>query len=724
MRQRKKPCAAWKNIVITGLLLTGMFSGVVACGKSEETATVSEDISTETKETAETCEKPAYFFKTEGKYFAIYDGSDYEPTYLNGVNLGSGKPGYFPGELAITKEEYLRWFGEIAEMNCNTIRVYTVMMPCFYEALYEYNETAEQKLYLFQGVWYNEDQIVETEDAYDIYEEALQDAYNLVDIIHGEGEVQQKAGKAYGKYRYDISQYVIGWILGIECDAEFVQGTNDKHADECSYQGNYLYTSEDANPFETFMCQLGDKTLSYEMKKYGMQRPLSFSNWPTADMLSHPNEPGADHEDAVTINMEHLKGTKEFEAGVFAAYHIYPYYPEFMIYDTKYASYRNEDGELDNYKAYLEDLIAQHTMPVLVAEYGVPSSRGCTHENPLTGFNQGGVNEQEQGDMLASMAKDIYDSGYCGGLAFTWQDEWFKRTWNTMDYSDPDRRAYWSDMQTSEQNFGMLAFDPGKENCVAQVDGDLSEWSEEDVIAGDENLSVSVKHDARYLYLLVKGETLDPEKEEIFIPFDITPQSGSVIYKDTTFSRPVDFVIDLNGKDDSAVKVQSYYDRYIFSYQKLDETLDCSGFNDPDTDIFNPVYLCLNKELVFPETKEVLEFSKYETGKLRYGNGNPEAAEYDSLADFCYGDHAVELRIPWSLLNFRDPSTKEIENNLHESDEASGYYIDEIYVGVNTKQYAADLEAYTWDNWKYVAYHERLKQSYYILKDCYGQLKL
>lgn len=710
-----------KNLFLMGALL---FCALLLVGCNGKSKTPQEPADTKASQAQQSKEKKEYYFKTEDSYFVVYNGKSYEKTYLNGVNLGSGKPGCFPGELGITKEEYLRWFQEISQMNCNTIRVYTVMMPCFYEALYEYNETAENKLYLFQGVWYDEDQIVKTEDAYDIYDEALSDAYDLVDIIHGDADLKQKAGKAYGKYQYDVSEYVSGWILGIESDAEFVGGTNENHAAECSYQGVYLGTTEEANPFETFMCKLGDQTLSYEMKKYQMQRPISWSNWPTADMLSHPNEPGADHEDAVTINVEHIKATDAFEAGVFASYHVYPYYPEFIMYDTKYASYQKEDGAPDNYKAYLEDLIAQHTVPVLVAEYGVPSSRGCTHENPLTGFNQGNLSEKQQGEMLASMATDIYDSGCCGGIAFTWQDEWFKRTWNTMDYSDPERRAYWSDVQTSEQNFGLLAFDPGKEETVANVDGDLSEWEESDVVAGDDYLAISLKQDARYLYMLVQGKDLNPENQRILIPLDITPQSGSTKYDTFAFSRAVDFVIDLNGKEDSSVKVQHYYDRYTFSYQQLDESLDLTGYEDKQADSFVPVYLCLNKELVFPETKQVLEFSKYDTGKLQYGNGNPDAADYDSLSDFCYGDHAVELRIPWSMLNFRDPSTKEIEADFHGTGELSGYQIDEIYAGVCTENQSVEMQSHTWDNWDQVIYHERLKQSYDILKDCYANLKV
>ena len=273
-----------KGFLMGALLFCALL--LVGCnGKSENQQ---EPADTKASQAQQSKEKKEYYFKTEDSYFTVYNGKSYEKTYLNGVNLGSGKPGYFPGELGITKEEYLRWFQEISQMNCNTIRVYTVMMPCFYEALYEYNETAENKLYLFQGVWYDEDQIVKTEDAYDIYDEALSDAYDLVDIIHGDADLKQKAGKAYGKYRYDVSEYVIGWILGIESDAEFVGGTNEKHAAECSYQGDYLGTTENANPFETFMCKLGDQTLSYEMKKYQMQRPISWSNWPTADMLLHP----------------------------------------------------------------------------------------------------------------------------------------------------------------------------------------------------------------------------------------------------------------------------------------------------------------------------------------------------------------------------------------------------------------------------------------------------
>jgi hypothetical protein len=44
-----------------------------------------------------------------GDRLAVYDGQgDFEPKFWNGVNLGATLPGHAPGELAPTKEDYLR----------------------------------------------------------------------------------------------------------------------------------------------------------------------------------------------------------------------------------------------------------------------------------------------------------------------------------------------------------------------------------------------------------------------------------------------------------------------------------------------------------------------------------------------------------------------------------------------------------------------------------------
>ncbi len=90
-----------------------------------------------------------YNSTTQGSHLQIQKDGKWEDLTLKGVNMGIAKPGHFPGETAITKDEYLRWFKAIGDMNANSIRVYTLHPPEFYEAFYEYNQLAEKPLYLF-----------------------------------------------------------------------------------------------------------------------------------------------------------------------------------------------------------------------------------------------------------------------------------------------------------------------------------------------------------------------------------------------------------------------------------------------------------------------------------------------------------------------------------------------------------------------------------------------
>lgn len=717
--------------------------------------------------------------KTGGQYLQVYKDGKWSDMLIKGVNIGMGKPGVFPGEAAIGKAEYLRWFKEIGEMNANTIRIYTLPPPAFYEALLEYNRKAKNPIYLLQGVWIDEEELVSSEDAYNeqLTKEYLQDIRKMVDVIHGNADIPDKPGHASGTYRADVSPYVLGWVLGIEWDPKMVAATDAKHAGMADYDGRYFKT-EKATPFEIWLAKSMDEAASYEADQYRWQRPVSFTNWVTTDLLKHPSEPLED-EDLVSVDPNKIQAQSDYKAGYFASYHVYPYYPEFLNYETKYTDYVNDRGEKDSYAGYLNDLKKAHDMPVLVAEFGVPESRGMTHRN-VQGWNQGAHNEQEQGDIDARLFEDIYHEGMAGGLVFTWQDEWFKRSWNSMDLDDPDRRPYWSNAQVSEQYFGLLAFDPGTPDSALYPDGEPDDWERAgkspipltgaSVQAADggkpanEIKQAFVSSDERYVYFRLDFGAgvlpMDWSSAGAMILLDTIPNQGEHRIpggSGLTTDAGIDFAVDLRGPGKSRIWVDSYYDSTYYMYGSLLKMMPKLDYaNVKDNGIFHPMQLVLNKAMDVPNVRGRtlhLPLDTYETGLLRYGNGNPDSSNYDSMTDVAYNEETgvVEVRIPWQLLNVKDPSTREImtdlwKKGLEGSEETDGFKIalatyrpdgqenadspggkDVTFVmpGLTGNVLRSeDMYTYRWDKWNTPTYHERLKRSYYILQEKFGQTNL
>lgn len=670
----------------------------------------------------------SYRFRAKGDYLYLYEDGDWQQLFMRGVNIGATEPGLFPGDLTISYESYYRWFGYISDMNCNCIRVYTLMPPQFYQALKDFNAKASNPLFLFQGIWVNEDDIERLSDAYAENEKILNDftadAKNLVDVIHGNAKIAETAGEAYGTYTADVSQWLAGWIIGIEWEPNFVVNTDNQHPDKKDYDGEYLYT-QTASPFEAFLCRVGDAMIKHETENYSFQVPFAFSNWITTDPLTHPNEPHED-EDKATVNIENVK-CRNFGAGMFASYHIYPYYPDSLNYQEDYLEYVDENGNVNTYLAYLEDLKLAHTIPILVAEFGIPTSRGMGHESVM-GYNQGMVDETDQGKMLINMFESINEAKYAGGIVFTWQDEWFKRTWNNVMFDIADRRPFWSNIQTTEQCFGILSFDPGEDSMACYVDGDTSEWKNVTPTVTTDQGSLSVKNDERYLYLMLDIPDFNLEKDTLIIPVNTIADQGNTKAADynAEFDNGADFLIYINGKDNSHIFVDRYYDAfhyYFLESKKLSDIKSEENSNQKNSGLFDIMRLCYGYNLTVKGTGEVVPDKAYETGKLRYGNGNPDSADYKSLSDFCYQDGKLEIRIPWQLLNVMDPSSKQQISDFWKTQVISAQSYESFDLGFayrsndSEKLTVALSGNYEYSGWNTPTWHERLKPAYYELQE-------
>lgn len=660
--------------------------------------------------------------RANGNYLEIYKEDNWEKLFLKGVNLGTTKPGYYPGEFGVTKKEYLKWFRQIQEMNANVIRVYTLQMPAFYEALAAYNRKAKEPLYLLQGVWIDEELMQEKMDAFDeeLMESFKQEVSNIIDVLHGNAEIEAKKGRGYGTYNQDVSPYVVGYILGIEWDPYFVEATNQLHEGKGDFTGEYIYTQK-ARPTELFFAQMLEHTIAYETRTYQMQKPVAITNWLTTDPFDQANDIDEANR-IVTIDTETIKSQDTFKSGLFNSYHIYPYYPDFLNYDPQYITPAKEDVQVNSYRVYLKQLKAHHTGPVIVSEFGVPTSRGITHIDTHRGFNQGLVSEREQGEMNASMLQDIYEEDYAGAIIFSWQDEWFKRTWNTMDLDEADNRAYWHDRLTNEQCFGLLSFEPGKEGEGVFLDGKVNDWDKKDLVGRAEELSLYMRSDAAFVYLRIHKDQLDLSKEELLIPIDITPRSGAYGLEgyEVTFNEGTDFIIKLTGNEEASLLVQDYYDASAYLNEKTEKPEATSQhFN-----VFSQVVL---GESMFPLTGETIPLKKVEVGKLRAGNTNPDSEQYDSLADFIVVGDEIEMRIPWLMLQISNPGKHQVIDDFYQTDEINHITVEEMKVGIYVIEEGKlrsqlPMLPYRWEGWDLPVYHERLKKSYETIKKAFATI--
>lgn len=665
----------------------------------------------------------SYIASSNGYFYQNKNGKSADLLYIKGVNMGLTEAQTSLDNSNISYDTFMNWFEEIKDMNANTVRVFSIMNPNFYKALYDFNKkNSSSPLYLIQGIWFSEDLMYQLTDALES-DEIIISAFKkackeTVDIIHG-----NSSDTVYGEfspaiYDKDVSKYTVGYILGLEYPADFVIETNASHPDKANYNGKYLETKSGSTPFEAFLANVGDYLVDCETSAYNSQTPVAFLNWQVLDTITHTNEPYKEENDAVSANTENITAKSNYYPGLFAAVDVYPYYPEFMNYEEKYTSYTDEKGEKDNYRAYLNDLKTQYSVPLLIAEYGLSTSRGKAHLG-LNGYDQGGLNEDEQAKLVSKMTNDIALEGCAGGLVFEWADEWFKSTWNINMYypDDPTKRT--QNLSSAEQSYGILWYD----TSTSYPDGDLSEWKN----AYKVNDNLKVMYDANYMHLLLTlPDGFDTSKDTFFVPIS-TNGTGSKFSKkyNLKFSDNADFLLVFNGKDNTRILCDKAQDVFHYKFgviRKVFGTSQSKAYKQ-NTGEYDKINTFVSNEIIVPSTNERIEPRYYEGGLLKFGNANPDSSDYDSSADFYYNGNTVEIRIAWYLLNVMNPTTKACINTPFKGDEITYSNFGAIKIGSGTEG-KIKLNDAKFTGVKNVKLTQRLKKVYYSLQDLYPQINL
>jgi hypothetical protein len=614
-------------------------------------------------------------------YFYVLREGNWAKVYVAGVNIGPATPGHFATEPPASGTVYAEWLEQIGNLGANCVRVYTLLPAAFYRALLDYNQShPTAPLYLFQEIWLKEPPENDLFDAAFTadFEKGIR---TVVDALYG--GVGVSAGNR--TYSADVSPYVLGWLVGREIEPEVVVATSLRNPRARSFEGQYLRIA-DGNPAETWLARRCDYLVAYEVEKYNRQRPVAFVNWPPLDPLVHPTESPLEEErsvrqalgiqddrDIVSLDEERISAQPDFKAGYFALYHLYPFYPEFIYLDPDYSQARDQRGP-NFYWGYLEGLKKHfRKTPLLVGEYGMSTSIGVAHLNPA-GWNHGGLEETQQGEVLARLTENIRDVGFPGGLVFEWIDEWWKHSWIGADFKKPAGRApYWLNDMDPEESFGIMKFVPKSPLSYVTLASAASPAGAKPRRRGApavRSLQAAADYSALYLDLELD---IPPGKEPDWKKFGYLVALNTCGYQCGTELLPLsdqsragfgaNFLVRLEGPEDGRLLIARSYNPYHEEPgRRILPTEDgilppyFRSALDPDGS-FEEMVVTVNgarhsrRGALYPA-------ETYNRSLLRYGVFDAASPQYSSVAQW-YFDKAtrrIRLRLSWGLLLILDPS--------------------------------------------------------------------
>lgn len=720
-----------------------------------------------------------------------WTGSDWKKQYIVGVNLGPGSPGHYPAAPPDDIETYSRWIGDTSKANANVLRVYTLLPPSFYRAYRKYISEGGT-LSLYQQVWIGDPPY---RDLYEpaFVEETKAEIRYAVDALHGRGVVPPKHARGSGIYTANVAEHVGAILFGRELEPSVAEQTNLVNGGKTDYQGKYI-TISNANASEVWFAEMLDYLVSYETDTYNMQHPVALVNWVPLDPLTHPTEATSfeefqfrvrrgerltkptgpqDDNDAVSIDEAKFHPTPALQAGYFASYHVYPYYPDFLLNDPRYLQARDAQGP-NSVIGYLRELKAHIPHPLLITEYGIPNSIGISHFHPL-GFHHGGHNEEEQAQILTRLARSVRDTGCAGGIVFSLVDEWYKHNWATVDFEAPlDRAAYWLNELDPEKRYGLIGYHPSKWLLFA---GNESAWAGEPTLYSDANSAkagenpalhirqVQVSSDEAFLYIRLKVDCLDCangrgkgdgqlhfDRAAYAIALNTLPgQSGiqQLPVGGKLLAPGANFLVILDSEKSGRLLVaQDYYPYQVNAREGSGET-DMTyrrGYTPSleRTGTFIELITETNRRH-YARDGTVFPPQRYSRSPLRFGVGDPASSGYDSLAEW-HADpktSSIVMRLSWGKLLVTDPSSGQAWFGFDQQNhtktagtlavqvavmslkpKGGDYHADEVvqtFPSTSNGMVLKEPAEYSWRRWDSVKVEPYYKKAFYAIQTEFGQ---
>jgi len=621
--------------------------------------------------------------RIDNNQLQYYDGSEWKDFAIKGFNINAVMPGDQPYEYTRDISIYRYFLTSVSDMGGNCIRAYDLMPPEFYRALYEFNLQNPNKTICFYQSILPPDNITAGEYLSSSAMDAiLENMRYTVDAVHGNATVPKIGSREGGTYINNVSPYLLGYIVEIDTDQEIIEKINTTYP-AFTYSGDFVSGGAQSVPAEHLMAQLCDELFSYQSSKYSQLIPVGVLG--NQELI--PNSPWTQYSNGTVFDVSRLKVSDKVADNFFLSYSLQPSDRILLDNASSYTQYTDDTG-IFAYGGYIAAFKAlQSSYPVLIDRVGL-STNANTYEQESA---VNGLSEQDQGTGLVRILTAIDAQGYMGGLISDLNDDWSACSEELEEYIIPlKNNALWHNTLDATQNTGILAVEPKAVTDIGMSLKDTERMTEANLQADEEYF---------YMTIMLSQET-DYTKEKLIIGLDTYHRSyGEYLYDPDLFATGLsgmEYVIKFDSKENAAIYVVPDYNRNEGKY--------CP------TESYTGKY-----DLV---------------AQLTYGTFE------SSTNNFYQTGSTLHVRIPWSMLNFTDPSEKLVISDTR-TDEAiakdayglqtqstSGILFSLIIADKETKDtlYAFPLnkqangyKTFTWDSWDTPAYTFRNKESFDIL---------
>lgn len=221
----------------------------------------------------------------------VWNGQAFVPYTIKGFNINGVLPGDQPEEHTRDISVYSYFLESVAGMSGNTVRVYSLMPPEFYRALYQYNiRNPGAPLRFFQSIVPPKNITPGEYLSAAALEELEKSLKSTIDAIHGTGTVSSTLGG--GTYILDVSPYLLGYIVEIDTEKSTIARLKQTGSGY-TYSGEYI-SGGSGGPGEHLLARLCDLAFSYQASAYGTIVPVGAKGNP----MLLPQSPWTEYHDA------------------------------------------------------------------------------------------------------------------------------------------------------------------------------------------------------------------------------------------------------------------------------------------------------------------------------------------------------------------------------------------------------------------------------------------